>query len=232
MRCGGICSQDRYRGHSGHLKIEGIDEALKKFMGTFQNVYSFFVMYANLEQVDVLKDTPPVAERAVVDRWILSRLHTLIDGVRDEMENYQLTNAPRAIEAFVDDLSNWYVRRTRDRFWGAETGPDKQAAYATLYEVLVTVAKLAAPFVPFLADELYRNLVCSLDTEAPLSVHLAKYPVADAALKDAQLETDMAFIREVISMGHAAAQPFRYQDASTACRDYHRWTLRRRKSDR
>ena len=186
------------------FKIDGVDEALKKFMGTLQNVYSFFVMYANLEQVDVLRDTPPVAERAVVDRWILSRLHSLIDEVRDEMENYQLTNAPRAIEAFVDDLSNWYVRRSRDRFWGAEAGPDKQAAYATLYEVLVTVAKLAAPFVPFLADELYRNLVGSLDTDAPLSVHLAEYPVADVSLKDAQLETDMAFIREVISMGHAA----------------------------
>ena len=186
------------------FKTEGIDEALKKFMGTLQNVYSFFVMYANLEQVDVLRGAPPVSERATVDRWILSRLQTLIDRVRDEMENYHLTNAPRAIEAFVDDLSNWYVRRSRDRFWGAEAGPDKQAAYATLYEVLVTVAKLAAPFVPFLADELYRNLVCSLDTEAPLSVHLAEYPVADAARKDAQLEADMDFTREVISMGHAA----------------------------
>ena len=186
------------------FKPEGIDEALKKFMGTLQNVYSFFVMYANLEQIDVLQDAPPISERATVDRWILSRLHTVIDKVRDEMENYHLTNAPRAIEAFVDDLSNWYVRRSRDRFWGAEAGPDKHAAYATLYEVLVTVAKLAAPFVPFLADGLYRNLVCSLNTEAPLSVHLAEYPVADAALKDAQLEEDMDFTREVISMGHAA----------------------------
>ncbi len=186
------------------FKIEGIDEAMKKFMGTLQNVYSFFVMYANLEQIDVLQDAPPVSERATIDRWILSRLHTLTDSVRDEMENYHLTNAPRAIEAFVDDLSNWYVRRSRDRFWGAEAGPDKHAAYATLYEVLVTVAKLAAPFVPFLADELYRNLVCSLDTKAPLSVHLAEYPVADAPLKDAQLEADMDFTREVISMGHAA----------------------------
>ena len=184
--------------------LDGIDEALKKFMGTLQNVYSFFVMYANLEQVDVLQDVPPVSERSTVDKWILSRLHTLIDNVRDEMENYHLTNAPRAIEAFVDDLSNWYVRRSRDRFWGAEAGPDKHAAYATLYEVLVTVAKLSAPFVPFLADELYRNLVCSLDVEAPLSVHLAEYPVADAALRDVQLETDMAFTRDVISMGHAA----------------------------
>ena len=186
------------------FKPEGIDEALKKFMGTLQNVYSFFVMYANLEQIDVLQDVPPVSERATVDRWILSRLHTLIDKVRDEMENYHLTNAPRAIEAFVDDLSNWYVRRSRDRFWGAEAGPDKHAAYATLYEVLVTVAKLSAPFVPFLADELYRNLVCSLKTEAPVSVHLAEYPVADAALKDTQLEADMDFTRDVISMGHAA----------------------------
>ena len=186
------------------FKPEGIDEAMKKFMGTLQNVYSFFVMYANLEQVDVLQDAPPVSERATIDRWILSRLQTLIDKVRDEMENYHLTNAPRAIETFVDDLSNWYVRRSRDRFWGAEAGPDKHAAYATLYEVLVTLAKLAAPFVPFLADGLYRNLVCSLDTEAPISVHLAEYPVSDAARKDTQLEADMDFTREVIRMGHAA----------------------------
>ena len=186
------------------FKLDGIDEALKKFMGTLHNVYGFFVMYANLEQIDVLQDAPPVAERAVVDRWILSRLHTLIDSVRGDMENYHLTNAPRAIEAFIDDLSNWYVRRSRDRFWGAEAGSDKQAAYATLYEVLLTVAKLAAPFIPFLSDELYRNLVCSLDPNAPSSVHLAEYPVSDASLKDAQLETDMDFTRDVISMGHAA----------------------------
>ena len=186
------------------FKLEGVDEALKKFMGTLNNVYSFFVMYANLEQVDVLDGVPPVAERATIDRWILSRLQTLINKVRDDMENYHLTNAPRAIEAFVDDLSNWYVRRSRDRFWGAEAGVDKQAAYATLYEVLVTLAKLAAPFIPFLADELYRNLVGSLDSDAPLSVHLAEYPVADDALIDSALENDMAFTREVISMGHAA----------------------------
>ena len=186
------------------FKLEGVDEALKKFMGTLNNVYSFFVMYANLEQVDVLDGVPPVAERATIDRWILSRLQTLINKVRDDMENYHLTNAPRAIEAFVDDLSNWYVRRSRDRFWGAEAGVDKQAAYATLYEVLVTVAKLAAPFIPFLADELYRNLVGSLNPDAPLSVHLAEYPVADDALIDSVLENDMAFTREIISMGHAA----------------------------
>lgn len=186
------------------FKLEGVDEALKKFMGTLNNVYSFFVMYANLEQVDVLEDAPPVGERATIDRWILSRLHTLINKVRDDMENYHLTNAPRAIEAFVDDLSNWYVRRSRDRFWGAEAGLDKQAAYATLYEVLVTVAKLAAPFIPFLADGLYRNLVGSLDPNAPLSVHLTEFPVADAVLIDTALENDMSFTREVISMGHAA----------------------------
>ena len=186
------------------FKLEGVDEALKKFMGTLNNVYSFFVMYANLEQVDVLDGVPPVAERATIDRWILSRLQTLINKVRDDMENYHLTNAPRAIEAFVDDLSNWYVRRSRDRFWGAEAGVDKQAAYATLYEVLVTLAKLSAPFIPFLADELYRNLVGSLNPDAPLSVHLAEYPAADDALIDSALENDMAFTREIISMGHAA----------------------------
>ncbi len=186
------------------FKLEGVDEALKKFMGTLNNVYSFFVMYANLEQVDVLDGVPPVAERATIDRWILSCLQTLINKVRDDMENYHLTNAPRAIEAFVDDLSNWYVRRSRDRFWGSEAGQDKQAAYATLYEVLVTLAKLSAPFIPFLADELYRNLVGSLDPNAPLSVHLAEYPVADDTLIDSTLENDMAFTREIISMGHAA----------------------------
>ena len=186
------------------FKLEGVDEALKKFMGTLNNVYSFFVMYANLEQVDVLDGVPPVAERATIDRWILSRLQTLINKVRDDMENYHLTNAPRAIDAFVDDLSNWYVRRSRDRFWGAEAGVDKQAAYATLYEVLVTLAKLSAPFIPFLADELYRNLVGSLNPDAPLSVHLAEYPAADDTLIDSTLENDMAFTREVISMGHAA----------------------------
>ena len=186
------------------FKLEGVDEALKKFMGTLNNVYSFFVMYANLEQVDVLDGVPLVAERATIDRWILSRLQTLINKVRDDMENYHLTNAPRAIEAFVDDLSNWYVRRSRDRFWGAEAGVDKQAAYATLYEVLATLAKLSAPFIPFLADELYRNLVGSLNPDAPLSVHLAEYPAADDTLIDSTLENDMAFTREVISMGHAA----------------------------
>ncbi len=186
------------------FKIEGIDEALKKFMGTLQNVYSFFVMYANLEKMDVLQDAPPATERTTIDKWILSRLNTLINKVRNDMEKYHLTNAPRAIESFVDDLSNWYVRRSRDRFWGAETGVDKQAAYATLYEVLVTVTKLAAPFVPFLSDELYRNLVGSLNPEAPISIHLTAFPKTDESLIDMQLENDMDFIRDVISMGHAA----------------------------
>ncbi len=188
------------------FKLEGIDEALKKFMGTLHNVYSFFVMYANIEGSSVQSVTqgPAPHELSLMDKWLLSRLHTTIDTVRTEMESYHLTNASRAIEAFIADLSNWYVRRSRDRFWGAESGPDKRAAYATLYEVLVTAAKLSAPFVPFLADELYRNLVGSLDDEAPVSVHLALYPVADETLKDAQLEADMAFVREVISMGHAA----------------------------
>ena len=186
------------------FKVEGIDEALKKFMGTLHNVYSFFVMYANIEGRDVLTGAPSPAERSLMDKWILSRLQTVARTVREEMESYHLTNAARAIEAFVDALSNWYVRRSRDRFWGAESGPDKRAAYTTLYEVLVTVAKLSAPFIPFLADELYRNLVGSLDADAPESVHLASYPVVDETLQDAQLETDMAFVREVISMGHAA----------------------------
>ncbi len=186
------------------FNVDSIDETLKKFMGTLHNVYSFFVMYANIEGPEVLQGPPAPAELSLMDRWILSRLHTTIATVRNEMENYHLTNAPRAIEALVDDLSNWYVRRCRDRFWGTEAGKDKQAAYATLYEVLVTIAKLAAPFVPFLADEIYLNLVRSLNSDAPLSVHLTAYPTVDETLQDTGLEGDMEFARETISMGHAA----------------------------
>ncbi len=183
---------------------DGIDEALKKFMGTLHNVYSFFVMYANLEGHELLQDTPAPMKRSVMDRWILSRLHTTIDTVHSELETYHLTNAPRAIEGFVEELSNWYVRRCRDRFWRAEAGADKRAAYATLYEVLVTVAKLAAPFIPFLADDIYRNLLAARENNTHLSVHLETYPTVDEALRDTQLENDMAFVRDIISMGHAA----------------------------
>ena len=120
------------------------------------------------------------------------------------MENYHLTNAPRAIADFVDELSNWYVRRSRDRFWGAEVGVDKQSAYVTLYEALVTVSKLLAPFTPFMADSIYRNLVGSVDKNAPESVHLTEFPTVDNTILDVDLEEKMDVVRRVIVMGRAA----------------------------
>ena len=182
---------------------ELIDEALRKFMGTLQNVYGFFVMYANLDQIDVSQH-PPITERTVMDQWLLSKLNSTIHKVRSEMENYHLTNAPRAIADFVDELSNWYVRRSRDRFWGAEVGVDKQSAYVTLYEALVTVSKLLAPFTPFMADSIYRNLVGSVDQNAPESVHLTEFPTVDNTILDVDLEEKMDVVRRVIVMGRAA----------------------------
>ncbi len=186
------------------FKEADVDEALKKFMSTVYNVYGFFVMYANLADTNVLERESSMANRSLMDRWIVSRLHTLNVTVRTEMENYRPTTATRAIAEFVDDLSNWYVRRSRDRFWGTEELVDQQFAYMTLYEVLVTVAKLLAPFTPFLAEAIFRNLVCSLDSSAPESVHLAEYPMPNALMIDRKLEEDMQLVRDLIGLGRAA----------------------------
>ena len=180
-----------------------IDEALRKFMGTLQNVYVFFVMYANLDQIDVT-NCPPINERSVMDRWLLSKLNSTIHQVRAEMDKYHLTNAPRAIADFVDELSNWYVRRSRSRFWGAEAGMDKKSAYATLYESLVAMAKLLAPFTPFMADSIYRNLVGSVDKNAPESVHLTEFPTVDKTIMDMDLEQQMETVRRIVVMGRSA----------------------------
>jgi len=180
-----------------------IDEALRKFMGTLQNVYVFFVMYANLDQIDVT-NCPPINERSVMDRWLLSKLNSTIHQVRAEMDKYHLTNAPRAIADFVDELSNWYVRRSRSRFWGAEAGMDKKSAYATLYESLVAIAKLLAPFTPFMADSIYQNLVGSVDKNAPESVHLTEFPTVDETIIDMDLEQQMETVRRIVVMGRSA----------------------------
>ena len=182
--------------------VESIDDALKKFMGTLYNVYGFFVMYANLDGIDVL-NTPDLSERSMMDQWLISKLHSTIQRVQDEMENYHITNATRSIAEFVDDLSNWYVRRSRHRFWGAEIGLDKQSAYVTLHQALVSVAKLLAPFTPFIADSIYRNLICSIDLNAAESVHLTDFPVMDEHLINEQLEEDMATVRDIVAWGRA-----------------------------
>lgn len=126
-----------------------------------------------------------------MDRWLLSRLHTLIREVDGHLEHYRITETTRALDSFVDELSNWYVRRSRERFWGTEMTEDKAAAYMTLYTALVTLAKLAAPVVPFISEQIYRNLVCSVDAAAPISVHLCDYPQADARWIDPELEQGM-----------------------------------------
>ncbi|MFQ6043123.1 MAG: isoleucine--tRNA ligase, partial [Candidatus Poribacteria bacterium] len=183
---------------------EAVNETLKQFMGTLYNVYGFLVLYANVDDINPVESNPPVSQRPLMDRWILSRLHSLTKRVRHEMEQYNITTATRAIGAFVDELSNWYVRRSRDRFWGTKVGVDKPVACNTLWQVLIGTAKLLAPFTPFIADEIYQNLVLSIDPDAPESVHLCDYPEADESLISEELESDMEQVRRFVVMGRAA----------------------------
>ncbi|MCL6592008.1 MAG: isoleucine--tRNA ligase [Firmicutes bacterium] len=181
---------------------EGVKEVFAKFFGTLQNVYSFFTLYANIDQADPQNYAIPVPEREEIDRWIISRLNSLIKAVRAAMEEYELTRVVRAIQDFViDDLSNWYVRRTRERFWASTMNNSKKAVYRTLWEALITVAKLMAPFAPFLAEEIYRNLIQGGGLP---SVHFELYPEADAGLIDAKLEEHMGLVIELVSLGRAA----------------------------
>ncbi len=182
---------------------EAVNEGQRKFMATLQNTYAFFVLYANIDNFDP-KDHPiENAKLTLMDKWILSRLHKLIKTVDEGLSNYQIPESARAITEFVDDLSNWYVRRGRERFWGKGMDDTKEAAFATLYNVLVTLSKVIAPFVPFMAEDIYQNLVRSVDENAPESVHLCDYPTADESLIDESLNTQMSDLLEVISLGRA-----------------------------
>ncbi len=180
-----------------------VSESIRRFMLTLWNTYSFFVTYANLDQPDLSATVPP-AERPLIDRWLLSRLNALVRDVTEAMERYEVTGPARAIEGFVDDLSNWYVRRNRRRFWKSEGDADKLAAYQTLYEALVTLTKLCAPFIPFVSDSMYRNLVQTVQADAPESVHLCDWPTADLGLIDEALLKDTASVIRVVSLGRAA----------------------------
>ena len=180
---------------------EGVAEMRRKFFGTLYNTYSFFSLYANVDGFDYSENDVPVAERPEIDRWILSVLHTLIKGVDREMQNYDPTRAGRLIENFInDDLSNWYVRLNRKRFWGKEMSKDKLSAYQTLYTCLETVAKLLAPFAPFYADQLYLDLTKATGRDNVCSVHLATYPEFDESVIDADLEERMAMAQKITSM--------------------------------
>jgi len=183
--------------------IKMVADINRQVMLTLWNVYSFFVMYANIDnyQPDPAKTTTEVPE---LDLWILSELNQLITDVDSSLETYNPTGAARKIEEFVDMLSNWYVRRSRRRFWKSESDTDKLSAYNTLYHCLVTVSKLIAPFMPYLAEEMYQNLVCSVDKNAPISVHLGDFPVADTGKVNKDLSADTQLAMKVCSLGRAA----------------------------
>ncbi|HIS41975.1 MAG TPA: isoleucine--tRNA ligase [Candidatus Limiplasma pullicola] len=182
---------------------EAVAEGQRKFMGTLQNTYAFFVLYANIDSFDP-KDHPiENVKLTLMDKWVLSRLNQLVKRVDDDLCNYRIPEPARAITDFVDDLSNWYVRRCRERFWGKGMDDTKEAAFVTLYTVLVTLAKVIAPFVPFMAEEMYQNLVRNVDPSAPESVHLCDFPTADESLIDESLNTQMSALLSVVGLGRA-----------------------------
>ena len=181
-----------------------VSETLRKVMLTLWNVYSFFVGYAEIDKFDPSKTREDWKPENELDRWVLSELQTLIAQTNDYMEGYDPTNAGRRIQEFIDQLSNWYVRRSRRRFWRNEGDADKLSGYITLHTCLVTVAKLMAPLAPFVAEEIYQNLVCSVDDSAPDSVHLADYPVSNESLLDQPLMEATQLAMRVSSMGRAA----------------------------
>ena len=186
------------------FSAEMVDEVVRKFLLTLWNTYSFFTVYANIDGFDPATEAVPFEERPLMDRWLLGELNSLVRDVTDGLEAYDATGTCRRIQDFVDDLSNWYVRRGRRRFWKSESDADKLAAYQTLHEALVTVTKLLAPFTPFVAEELYQNLVRGADASAPESVHLCAWPVVDEQAIDAGVSFDMQAARRVVEMGRAA----------------------------
>ncbi|MGI6617319.1 MAG: isoleucine--tRNA ligase [Saccharofermentanales bacterium] len=191
---------------SARFSEDLIRETKRRFMGTFWNTYAFFVLYANIDgfQKEDYEDFPLNDHVTLMDRWILSRLHSLIRFVDEKLSALDITAAARAIESFTDELSNWYVRRSRDRFWGGGMQDDKITAYLVLYDVLVTMASLIAPFTPFMADMVYLNLVAGHIEGAPESVHLCDFPEVDDALIDPELEKAMEDAREIVTLGRAA----------------------------
>lgn len=178
-------------------------EGQSKFMGTLWNTYAFFVLYANIDSFDATRYTLEYDKLPVMDKWLLSKLNTVVAQVDGNLENYRIPEAARALQEFVEEMSNWYVRRGRERFWAKGMEQDKINAYMTLYTALVTISKVAAPMIPFMAEEIYRNLVCSIDAAAPESVHLCDFPLPQEAMIDHQLEADMEAVRRTVAMGHA-----------------------------
>nr|WP_314930903.1 isoleucine--tRNA ligase [Shuttleworthia satelles] len=182
---------------------KAVEEGQRKFLNTLWNTYAFYVLYANIDAFDPTKYRLQTDQLSVMDRWALSRLNSTVKAVDENLGAYRIPEAGRALQDFIDDLSNWYVRRSRQRYWAKGLEQDKINAYLTLYTCLVTFVKLAAPMIPFMTDEIYRNLVCSLDADAPESVHLCDFPACDESLIDEKLESDMKELLKIVVFGRA-----------------------------
>ena len=182
---------------------KAVQEGQRKFMGTLWNTYAFFVLYANIDNFDASRYTLDYSKLSVMDKWILSKLNSVVGEVDDDLGNYKIPEAARALQEFVDDLSNWYVRRSRERFWAKGMEQDKIKAYMTLYTCLVTFCKAAAPMIPFMTEEIYQNLVRSVDASQPESIHLCDFPKVEEEHVDKKLEADMDIVLKAVVMGRA-----------------------------
>ena len=183
---------------------KAVQEGQRKFLGTLWNTYAFFVLYANIDNFDATKHRLEYDALSVMDKWLLSKLNTVVKEVDGHLDHYRIPEAARALDDFVDEMSNWYVRRSRERFWAKGMEQDKINAYMTLYTALVTICKCAAPMIPFMTEEIYLNLVKSIDKDAPESIHLCDFPAADETMIDAKLEADMEEVLKIVVMGRAA----------------------------
>ncbi len=183
---------------------KAVQEGQRKFMGTLWNTYAFFVLYANIDNFDATKYTLEYDKLPVMDKWLLSKMNSMVKAVDENLGNYRIPEAARVLQEFVDDMSNWYVRRSRERFWAKGMEQDKINAYMTLYTALVNVAKAAAPMIPFMTEDIYQNLVRSIDKDAPESIHLCEFPAVDEAYIDPQLEADMDEVLKIVVLGRAA----------------------------
>ncbi len=182
---------------------KAVTEGQRKFMSTFWNTYAFFVLYANIDNFDATKYTLEYEKLSVMDKWLLSKLNSAIKAVDEDLANYKIPEAARSLQEFVDDMSNWYVRRSRERFWAKGMEQDKINAYMTLYHALVTIAKTAAPMIPFMTEDIYQNLVRSIDANAPESIHLCDFPKVNEAHIDKELEENMDRVLKLVVMGRA-----------------------------
>jgi len=183
---------------------KAVEEGQRKFLGTLWNTYAFYVLYADIDNFDPTKYTLDYEKLSVMDKWLLSKLNTLVKTVDDYLSNYKITETARALQSFTDDMSNWYVRRCRERFWAKGMEQDKINAYMTLYTSLITLSKISAPMIPFMTEEIYQNLVRSVDKNAPESIHLTDFPKVNEEFIDKDLEVSMDEVLDIVVLGRAA----------------------------